>query len=74
MAWFTREKPGVEGTAEADKRVRTEGLWLKCDSCGQIIWKKTLDENMQVCPKCELRTAAPRPGTTHAENEHPSPT
>jgi acetyl-CoA carboxylase carboxyl transferase subunit beta len=53
MAWFTRQKPGVEGTAEADKRVRTEGLWLKCESCGQIIWKKTLDDNMQVCPKCE---------------------
>jgi acetyl-CoA carboxylase carboxyl transferase subunit beta len=53
MAWFARDKPGVEGTAEADKRVRTEGLWLKCESCGQIIWKKTLDENMQVCPKCE---------------------
>jgi acetyl-CoA carboxylase carboxyl transferase subunit beta len=53
MAWFAREKAGVEGTAEADKRVRTEGLWLKCESCGQIIWKKTLDENMQVCPKCE---------------------
>ncbi len=53
MAWFAREKPGVEGTAEADKRVRTEGLWLKCESCGQIIWKKTLDESMQVCPKCE---------------------
>jgi acetyl-CoA carboxylase carboxyl transferase subunit beta len=53
MAWFTREKAGVEGTAEADKRVRTEGLWLKCESCGQIIWKKTLDENLQVCPKCE---------------------
>ena len=33
--------------------MRTEGLWLKCESCGQIIWKKTLDENMQVCPKCE---------------------
>jgi acetyl-CoA carboxylase carboxyl transferase subunit beta len=53
MAWFARQKPGVECTAEADKRVRTEGLWLKCESCGQIIWKKTLDENMQVCPKCE---------------------
>jgi acetyl-CoA carboxylase carboxyl transferase subunit beta len=53
MAWFARDKPGVEGTAEADKRVRTEGLWLKCESCGQIIWKKSLDENMQVCPKCE---------------------
>src|ERR1700688_4491247 len=53
MAWFARQKPGVEGTAEAEKRVRTEGLWLKCESCGQIIWKKALDENNQVCPKCE---------------------
>src|SRR5882724_5812477 len=53
MAWFTRQKPGVEGSGEGDKRVRTEGLWLKCESCGQIIWKKTLDENMQVCPKCD---------------------
>jgi len=54
MAWFTREKPGVEGSAEGEeKRIRTEGLWLKCDGCSQIIWKKTLDENFQCCPKCE---------------------
>ena len=53
MAWFAREKPGVEATADSEKRVRTEGLWLKCESCGQIIWKKALDENMQVCPKCD---------------------
>jgi acetyl-CoA carboxylase carboxyl transferase subunit beta len=52
MAWFTRQKPGVEGGPEGEKRVRTEGLWLKCESCGQIIWKKALDENMQVCPHC----------------------
>jgi acetyl-CoA carboxylase carboxyl transferase subunit beta len=53
MAWFSRQKPGVEGSGDAEKRVRTEGLWLKCESCGQIIWKKALDENDQVCPKCE---------------------
>jgi acetyl-CoA carboxylase carboxyl transferase subunit beta len=53
MAWFTREKPGVdEAPADAEKRVRTEGLWLKCEGCGQIIWKKSLDENAQCCPKC----------------------
>src|SRR5438552_4711556 len=53
MAWFTRQKPGVEeATADADKRVRTEGLWLKCESCSQIIWKKALDENLQCCPQC----------------------
>jgi acetyl-CoA carboxylase carboxyl transferase subunit beta len=53
MAWFTRQKPGVEGSSEGEeKRVRTEGLWLKCESCSQIIWKKALDENFQCCPQC----------------------
>jgi acetyl-CoA carboxylase carboxyl transferase subunit beta len=53
MAWFTRDKPGVESGPEGEeKRVRTEGLWLKCESCTQIVWKKTLDENLQCCPKC----------------------
>ena len=53
MAWFARQKPGVEGGAEGEeRRVRTEGLWLKCESCSQIIWKKGLDENLQCCPQC----------------------
>ena len=55
MAWFAREKPGMEeGSGEGEKRMRSEGLWLKCESCGQIIWKKALDENLQCCPKCEF--------------------
>jgi len=33
--------------------VRTEGLWLKCEHCGQIIWRKALEDNLQVCPKCD---------------------
>ncbi len=33
--------------------MRTEGLWLKCSHCGQIIWRKALAENLQVCPKCD---------------------
>jgi acetyl-CoA carboxylase carboxyl transferase subunit beta len=53
MAWFNRPKSGVEGGGEGEKKIRTEGLWLKCETCGQIIWKKALDENLQVCPKCE---------------------
>lgn len=54
MAWFTRQKPSVESAppSDAEKNVRTEGLWQKCDGCGQIIWRKTVEENMQVCPKC----------------------
>ncbi len=53
MAWFSREKAGVEA-AEGEKRLRTEGLWLKCEKCSQIIWKKALDENLQCCPQCEF--------------------
>lgn len=54
MAWFTRQKPSVEGVpADGEKNVRTEGLWQKCEACGQIIWRKTVEENQQVCPKCD---------------------
>jgi acetyl-CoA carboxylase carboxyl transferase subunit beta len=51
MAWFKRESGELDTSGE--KKVRTEGLWVKCDSCRQIIWKKDLEENMNVCPKCE---------------------
>jgi acetyl-CoA carboxylase carboxyl transferase subunit beta len=53
MAWFTRQKPSVESeSVSEEKSVRTEGLWQKCDACGQIIWRKAVEENYQVCPKC----------------------
>jgi acetyl-CoA carboxylase carboxyl transferase subunit beta len=52
MAWFSRERSGAEAAGEGEKRVRTEGLWLKCEACSQIIWKKSLDENFQICPQC----------------------
>jgi acetyl-CoA carboxylase carboxyl transferase subunit beta len=53
MPWFTRQKstqdkPGSEG----EHKVKTEGLWLKCTGCRQIVWKKALEENQNVCPRC----------------------
>jgi len=51
MAWFKRESGELETSGE--KTVRTEGLWVKCENCRQIIWKKDLEENLNVCPKCE---------------------
>jgi acetyl-CoA carboxylase carboxyl transferase subunit beta len=52
MAWFTRKKPGVAEQQDSEKTVKTEGLWQKCVGCSQIIWAKTLEENLHVCPKC----------------------
>jgi len=51
MPWFKRQS-GELGTS-GEKKVRTEGLWVKCDECRQIIWKKDLEENLNVCPKCD---------------------
>ena len=49
MAWFKKEP----ATGDADqKKLRTEGLWIKCDSCASIIWKKDLEEQQSVCTKC----------------------
>ena len=51
MAWFKRESGELSNSGE--KKVRTEGLWVKCENCRQIIWKKDLEENLSVCPKCD---------------------
>src|SRR6202051_137114 len=51
MAWFKRESGELDTSGQ--KTVRTEGLWVKCEGCRQIIWKKDLEENLNVCPKCE---------------------
>ncbi|MBZ5509272.1 MAG: acetyl-CoA carboxylase, carboxyltransferase subunit beta [Acidobacteriia bacterium] len=51
MAWFKRESSEIQ--ANEEKRVRTEGLWVKCEGCRQIIWKKELEDNQNVCTKCD---------------------
>jgi acetyl-CoA carboxylase carboxyl transferase subunit beta len=53
MAWFKREKKAMEPQPPEERRVRTEGMWTKCESCRAIIWKKDLEANWQVCPRCQ---------------------
>ena len=48
MAWFKKTKD-----IKTDKKVKIpEGLWVKCDSCKEIVYKKEIDKNLKVCPKC----------------------
>ena len=50
MSWFKREDNSF---GNGDRRtVRTEGLWIQCGQCRQAIFKKDLEENLSVCPKC----------------------
>ena len=50
MAWLG--KPKKPEDSSGPKNVRTEGLWIKCDSCRGTIWKKDLEANLMVCTEC----------------------
>jgi acetyl-CoA carboxylase carboxyl transferase subunit beta len=55
MSWFKRDKGDDDKLPklnDKDRKVRTEGLWQKCEGCRQIIWKKDLESNWNVCTKC----------------------
>ena len=48
MAWFKKTKD-----IRTDKKGKIpEGLWVKCDGCKEIVYKKEIDRNLMVCPKC----------------------
>ncbi|MGB9701416.1 MAG: acetyl-CoA carboxylase, carboxyltransferase subunit beta [Candidatus Kapaibacteriota bacterium] len=49
MAWFVRSKQNIEETQPA---YMPDGLWTKCPSCGEMIYKKQLEDNYYVCLKC----------------------
>ncbi|HYA16424.1 MAG TPA: acetyl-CoA carboxylase, carboxyltransferase subunit beta [Bryobacteraceae bacterium] len=52
MAWFKRDSDAKPAAGDGSNPVRTEGLWLKCDGCREIIWKKDLEATHNVCGKC----------------------
>lgn len=55
MAWFKRDKRAIDQTTPPEeRRVRTEGLWVKCESCRTIIFRKDLEANLFVCTKCQF--------------------
>src|SRR5438552_2041845 len=59
MAWWSRAK-GVQ-TETDDKKSVPKGIWVKCDSCSEILYGPDLAETSRVCPKCEHHLALPTP-------------
>ncbi|WKZ32254.1 MAG: acetyl-CoA carboxylase, carboxyltransferase subunit beta [Thermodesulfobacteriota bacterium] len=51
MIWFKKD---LFTNGEESKSVKVPfGLWVKCDHCGEIIYKKEVERNLDVCPKCD---------------------
>jgi acetyl-CoA carboxylase carboxyl transferase subunit beta len=51
MAWFKKEK--TPKLPQVDRRLKMpEGLWVKCEACREMVYKKEVIRNANVCPKC----------------------
>ena len=51
MSWFKRTKKKLQGGKP--RRSVPDGLWRKCDFCGEILYVKELEKNLWVCSKCD---------------------
>ena len=50
-SWFVKKRQ--QKTAVEEKTVRVpEGLWIKCEACKELIYRKELVNTHNVCPKC----------------------
>jgi len=61
-AWFSK-KPKIlqsdPNEADLDRSSRMEGLWVKCDDCGEILYRADLEKVLNVCPNCSHHMALP---------------
>lgn len=52
MAWFKRSKENI--TTDTPKQDLPDGMWIKCEQCGELIHKKQWEANKYVCIKCDF--------------------
>jgi acetyl-CoA carboxylase carboxyl transferase subunit beta len=50
MAWFSRSKDNI--STDTKKKDVADGMWIKCEKCGEIIHKMQLESNAYTCSKC----------------------
>jgi acetyl-CoA carboxylase carboxyl transferase subunit beta len=57
MTWF--KKSEEEGKERREDLKPSEQLWTKCNSCNEIIYRRVIERNLQVCPKCNYHFQIP---------------
>ena len=53
MSSSETEAPGGQGKPPREKRGVPSGLWMSCGECGEMLFRKTVEQNFNVCPKCD---------------------
>jgi acetyl-CoA carboxylase carboxyl transferase subunit beta len=60
MTWFDKKKEQEREPKEKREELRiSDELWMKCKSCNEIIYRKVIERNLQVCPKCNYHFPIP---------------
>ncbi|OGP75239.1 MAG: acetyl-CoA carboxylase subunit beta [Deltaproteobacteria bacterium RBG_16_49_23] len=58
MAWFKKGEEEEKKERREDPKIFDE-LWVKCKSCNEMIYRKVIERNFQVCPKCNYHFQIP---------------
>ena len=58
MSWLKKSKQGLK-TTQQRKRELPDGLWTKCEECGEILYQKELERNLWTCTKCSYHFRIP---------------
>ena len=59
MTWFKKGEEEKEGREKREELKPSDQLWVKCNSCNEIIYRKVIERNLQVCPKCNYHFQIP---------------
>ena len=60
MSWFRRDKPKIEDIDDDEERkVKTEGIFVKCPECENPLYRRELKESLQVCTHCDYHFRLP---------------
>src|SRR6266436_6139894 len=52
MAWFNKKSKRIEAVPPEERVVKTENVFVKCDDCEEHLYKRDLEEALQVCSHC----------------------
>ncbi len=59
MSWLKKERTRVKTRKKEERSEVPEGLWTKCDSCGEALFQTVLEENLWTCPHCDHHFRVP---------------
>jgi len=59
MSWLKRDRPPIKTDPKPARNEVPEGLWTKCDGCGEALFQTVLEENLWTCPKCDFHFRVP---------------